>query len=77
MVHPGQTLNLDYSLTHTFPLHGALRLQLGLVGYGQWQTTAKECPKHYAGRGGRALQSQRVGVCSKRTITGAEGERGC
>jgi hypothetical protein len=44
MVHPGQTLNLDYSLTHTFPLNGALRLQLGLVGYGQWQTTAKEAP---------------------------------
>ena len=41
MVHPGQTLNLDYSLTQSFPLLGNLRLQLGLIGYGQWQTTDK------------------------------------
>jgi hypothetical protein len=44
MVHPGQTFNLDYSLTQTFPLQGNLRLQLGLVGYGQWQTTDKHGP---------------------------------
>jgi hypothetical protein len=42
MVHPGQTFNLDYSLTQTFPLPRSLRLQLGLVGYGQWQTTDKQ-----------------------------------
>jgi hypothetical protein len=44
MVHPGQTSNLDYSLTQTFPLQHSLRLQLGLVGYGQWQTTDKHGP---------------------------------
>ena len=44
MVHPGQTINLDYSLTHTFPVKPSLRLQLGLVGYGQWQTTDKSGP---------------------------------
>ncbi|MGC1414079.1 MAG: transporter [Candidatus Acidiferrum sp.] len=44
LVHPGQTLNLDYSLTQTFPLQPGLRLQLGLVGYGQWQTTDKQGP---------------------------------
>ena len=44
MVHPGQSFNLDYSLTHTFPLQRSLRLQLGLVGYGQWQTTDKHGP---------------------------------
>ena len=44
MLHPGQTFNLDYSLTHTFPLQRSLRLQLGLVGYGQWQTTDKHGP---------------------------------
>jgi hypothetical protein len=43
-VHPGQTFNLDYSLTQTFPLQRSLRLQLGLVGYGQWQTTNKHGP---------------------------------
>ena len=44
MVHPGQTFNLDYSLTHAFSLQPSLRLQLGLVGYGQWQTTDKRGP---------------------------------
>jgi hypothetical protein len=44
MVHPGQTINLDYSLTHTFPVKPGLRLQLGLVGYGEWQTTDKSGP---------------------------------
>ncbi len=44
MVHPGETFNLDYSLAHTFPLRPNLRLQLGLVGYGQWQTTDKHGP---------------------------------
>jgi hypothetical protein len=44
MVHPGQTFNLDYSLTHTFPIQRSLRLQLGLAGYGQWQTTDKNGP---------------------------------
>ena len=44
MIHPGQTLNFDYSLTQVFPLQGNLRFQLGLVGYGQWQTTDKRGP---------------------------------
>jgi len=44
MVHPGQTFNLDYSFSQTFPLQPDLRLQLGLVGYGQWQTTDKHSP---------------------------------
>jgi hypothetical protein len=44
LVHPGQTFNLDYSLAHTFSISPGFRLQLGLVGYGQWQTTAKRGP---------------------------------
>lgn len=43
-IQPGQTFNVDYSLTQTFSLQGDLRLQLGLVGYGQWQTTDKSGP---------------------------------
>ena len=43
-IHPGQTVNLDYSLTLTLPLQRSLRLQIGLVGYGQWQTTDKHGP---------------------------------
>lgn len=43
-VHPGQTFNLDYSLARTFTASRDLRFQLGLVGYGQWQTTNKDGP---------------------------------
>jgi hypothetical protein len=44
LVRPGQTINLDYSLTQSFSLKSNLRLQIGLVGYGQWQTTDKQGP---------------------------------
>ncbi len=40
-IHPGQTLSLDYSATHTVSLLSDLRLQIGVAGYEQWQTTAK------------------------------------
>src|SRR5206468_6791237 len=43
-VHPGETFDLDYSLTHTVQLQDDLRLQIGLVGYSQWQTTDKTGP---------------------------------
>ena len=43
-IHPGQTLNLDYSLTQRLPVQKDLQLQLGLVGYEQWQTTVKNGP---------------------------------
>ncbi len=43
-IHPGQNLDLDYSITHVFGLRGDARLQLGLVGYEQWQTTDKSGP---------------------------------
>ena len=75
MVHPGQTFNLDYSLTQTFPLQRTVRLQLGLVGYGQWQTTDKHGPNITAGTGSGALQSECSGFHSKCNATGAEGER--
>jgi hypothetical protein len=44
MIHPGETFDLDYSLTHTFAPARGMRLQVGLVGYGQWQTTDKTGP---------------------------------
>jgi hypothetical protein len=40
-IRPGQTFNIDYSFTQMLPLtpdKGTL-LQIGLVGYGQYQTT--------------------------------------
>jgi hypothetical protein len=43
-IHPGQTANLDYSLARTFRVREDTQLQLGLIGYGQWQTTDKTGP---------------------------------
>ena len=44
-IKPGQTLNLDYSLTHSIALRNDLSLQIGLAGYNQWQTTDKTGPE--------------------------------
>jgi hypothetical protein len=43
-IHPGQTMNLDYSLTQSMQLSDDVDLQLGVVGYGQWQATDKTGP---------------------------------
>jgi hypothetical protein len=43
-IHPGQTLSVDYSVTHTVSLGANVRLQPGLVGYNQFQTTDKTGP---------------------------------
>jgi hypothetical protein len=43
-IHPGQTFDLDYSVMQSIPLKGGRSVQLGLVGYGQYQTTAKTGP---------------------------------
>ena len=43
-IQPGQTLDLDYSLTHLISLPNDLGLQIGLAGYNQWQTTDKTGP---------------------------------
>jgi hypothetical protein len=43
-IHPGDTIDLDYSITRTFRLGDQLHLQMGLAGYGQYQTTDKRGP---------------------------------
>ena len=43
-IHPGQNLDLDYSVTHSIGLANDTNLQIGLVGYNQWQTTDKTGP---------------------------------
>jgi hypothetical protein len=42
--HPGQTFDLDYSLTRTFTFTKSPSLQIGLAGYEQRQTTATTGP---------------------------------
>lgn len=44
-IHPGQTFDLDYSLTQAMPLREDLRVELGVVGYSQRQTTATTGPE--------------------------------
>jgi len=43
-IQPGQSFDLDYSVMQAFPFYAESRLQVGVVGYGQWQTTAKTGP---------------------------------
>jgi hypothetical protein len=43
-IHPGQTANIDYSVTRTVRVNDDTQLQLGVIGYGQWQTTDKTGP---------------------------------
>jgi hypothetical protein len=43
-IHPGQTLNLDYSVMHSIVSFREKRLQIGLAGYNQWQITDKAGP---------------------------------
>lgn len=45
-IHAGSTFDLDYSLTQLLPLKKdhSLLLQLGLIGYGQWQLSNNSGP---------------------------------
>ena len=64
MVHPGQTFNLDYSLTHTVNLQRGLHFQLGLAGYGQWQTTDKYGPNITAEQSAARYKVNAVGFAA-------------
>ena len=43
-IHPGQNFDLDYSVMQVFAVKSGMLLQLGVVGYGQYQTTDKTGP---------------------------------
>jgi hypothetical protein len=60
-VHPGETLDLDYSLMHSFSFPDS-RLQLGLVGYGAWQTTAKTGPNITAAQEAQRYRVNALGL---------------
>jgi hypothetical protein len=50
-IHPGQNADLDYSIAQMIRVNEETRLQLALVGYGQWQTTDKTGPTITAAQG--------------------------
>ena len=60
-IHPGETLDLDYSLMRAFTFPDA-RLQVGLVGYGAWQTTAKTGPQITAAQEAQRYRVNALGV---------------
>jgi hypothetical protein len=43
-IHPGQTLDLDYSVMRTVMSREDMALQVGIAGYNQWQTTKRTGP---------------------------------
>jgi hypothetical protein len=75
-IHPGQTLNLDYSITQTFPLKEVVRLQLGLAGYGQWQTTDKQGPTITPEQAGAHYKVNALGVAANAMLPGRKASIG-
>ena len=63
-IHPGQNLDLDYSITHTVPVGKDVRVQVGLVGYGAWQTTEKTGPSVTAQQSSDRYMVNAVGFSS-------------
>jgi hypothetical protein len=63
-VHPGENFDLDYSLMHTLPVKEDLSLQLGVIGYGQWQTTDKTGPSITAGQSAARYRVNSFGFAS-------------
>ena len=68
-IHPGQTLNLDYSVMHAFPVGDALRLQVGLAGYHQWQLTDKSGPTVTPEQASARYKVNALGVASNVNLT--------
>ncbi|MBV9273500.1 MAG: transporter, partial [Verrucomicrobia bacterium] len=67
-IHPGETLNLDYSVTRTLPLNRNVQLQIGLVGYEQWQTTDKTGPTITPAQGAAHYRVNSVGFAANTVL---------
>ena len=63
-IHPGQTANIDYSVTRAFRVNEDTQLQLGVIGYGQWQTTARTGPTITAAQSSARYQVNALGFAS-------------
>ena len=63
-IHPGQTANIDYSLTRTIRIREDVQLQLGLAGYEQWQTTARTGPSITAEQASARYKVNAIGFAS-------------
>ena len=63
-IQPGQTADFDYSITQTVRINDETQLQLGVIGYGQWQTTDKTGPTVTATQGSAHYQVNALGFAS-------------
>jgi hypothetical protein len=63
-VHPGQNANLDYSVTRTVRVNDDTQLQLGIIGYEQWQTTDKTGPNITAAESGARYKANALGFAA-------------
>ena len=63
-IHPGDTFDLDYSVARAFPASKDLRLQIGLVGYEQLQTTNKSGPTITPAQGAAHYEVNALGFAS-------------
>ena len=63
-INPGENADLDYSITRSFRIREDTQLQLGLVGYGQWQTTDKTGPTVTASQASTRYAVNAVGFAS-------------
>lgn len=63
-IHPGQTADVDYSVTRTVRVNDDTQLQLGVIGYGQWQTTDKTGPTITAAEGSARYKVNALGFAS-------------
>jgi hypothetical protein len=69
-IHPGQNVDLDYSVTQVFAVTSGLRLQMGLAGYGQWQTTDKSGPTITPGQATAHYSVNALGFASNVILPG-------
>ena len=75
-IHPGQNVDLDYSVTQVFAVKSG---DAPATGTGRLRAVAdnrQDRANHYADAGNRALQGQRPGLRIERDATRAKGERG-
>jgi hypothetical protein len=63
-IRPGDTMNLDFSVLQALPERGAARVQVGLVGYAAWQTSAKTGPTVTAAESAARYRVNALGVGS-------------
>ena len=75
-LHPGDNLDLDYSVTQMFAVATDVRIQAGLVGYGAWQMTGKSGPAVTLEEANSRYTVNAVGFDGKCGVAAAQGESG-